>query len=637
MPESALHRNLVELIIQHIEETYDISKSEILVDGTDTGMSMPNGVIPDVLSSSKGYAIIGEAKIGSDIVNEHTEKQFKEYLCWCDMKRRLDDCDPLIIYAVPPDYLKTAKNYLDSIRTKSNHNDIMLVVKTIMGTFSTENPEMDSKKPCILFRNEKPLHAKIEAFDYQRKAVETIKKLDYSAIFHEQGLGKTKIAIDLMLYWFSNNVLDSVVIVTKKSLVTNWEKELKIHTDLSTGIVGIHKGDNYYVFNSPNRVIITNFEAFSKEEERFELLPKCRVTGIIIDESAKIKNPLAKITKSLHKLSPLYKKRVIMSGTPIANRPYDIWSQIFFLDQGKSLGDDFNTFKSNTDLSNKLAVSKTLQEEFTSAIGDIFDKISHFTVRETKNSGIINLPPKEYHVLDVVFEKKQEEMYHKVLRDVSCDIVKDGVLIIDDVSEIIKRLTRLMMITSNPALVDESYTNTPSKLFALMILLDEIIQRDEKAIVWTAFRGNVTTILEKASKYNPVAIHGGMTMEERDVSVEKFKNDSNVKIMVATNAAKEGLTLTVANNAIFYDRTLNLDDYLQAQDRIHRISQTETCHIYNIKIMGSIDEWVDKLVESKTTAAKFAQNDITLDEYNDVMDYSFGEMITKILEDNNGH
>ena len=102
--------------------------------------------------------------------------------------------------------------------------------------------------------------------------------------------------------------------------------------------------------------------------------------------------------------------------------------------------------------------------------------------------------------------------------------------------------------------------------------------------------------------------------------------------MFATpQAAKEGLTLTIANNVIFYDRGFNLDDYLQAQDRIHRISQTKTCYVYNLMIKDSIDVWVDKLLQAKQNAAFLAQGDYKLAQYQSIMDYSYGELIKEIL------
>ena len=74
---------------------------------------------------------------------------------------------------------------------------------------------------------------------------------------------------------------------------------------------------------------------------------------------------------------------------------------------------------------------------------------------------------------------------------------------------------------------------------------------------------------------------------------------------------KEGLTLTVANHAVFYDRSFSLDDYLQAQDRIHRISQEKPCHVKNLVAAGTVDCWVDALLAAKHLAAQLGQGDIT--------------------------
>jgi SNF2 family DNA or RNA helicase len=101
---------------------------------------------------------------------------------------------------------------------------------------------------------------------------------------------------------------------------------------------------------------------------------------------------------------------------------------------------------------------------------------------------------------------------------------------------------------------------------------------------------------------------------------------------VATpGAAKEGLTLTVANYAIFYDRSFSLDDYLQAQDRIHRISQTATCYVYNLLVEDSIDEWVDELLSAKHVAAKLGQGDIDEAKFGTEMSYAFSAMLADVL------
>jgi SNF2 family DNA or RNA helicase len=87
----------------------------------------------------------------------------------------------------------------------------------------------------------------------------------------------------------------------------------------------------------------------------------------------------------------------------------------------------------------------------------------------------------------------------------------------------------------------------------------------------------------------------------------------------------------VANHAVFYDRSFSLEDYLQAQDRIHRISQSRACYITNLIATNSIDEWVDVLLAAKHLAAQLGQGDINLDEYSRQATYTYGEMIGDVL------
>lgn len=236
--------------------------------------------------------------------------------------------------------------------------------------------------------------AKFKAFPYQQEAVDAVKDLEYAAIFHEQGLGKTKIAIDVLLYWLSECSMDTALIVTKKQLVANWVNEFKDHTSIKPAVLNTDKNNNYRIFCGPYRVVLTNFETLETEKQQFELYLKVRNVGIIIDESAKLKNPNSKLTKTYFELAPLFQRRIIMTGTPVANRPYDIWAQIYFLDFGESLGADFNEFKKETDLSNKLS-RKIASDEGKSSThimqdyikGDIDLEEAHARFEATGRSG----------------------------------------------------------------------------------------------------------------------------------------------------------------------------------------------------------------------------------------------------------
>ena len=475
---------------------------------------------------------------------------------------------------------------------------------------------------------------KHNSFPYQTEAFNFIKDLEYGAIFHEQGLGKTKIAIDLTLYWLEHRDIDTVLIVAKKQLVQNWIDEFNFHSYIKPFTIGTVKKSNFYVFNGVSKVVIANFEAVQVEKERFKLFLKSRNVAIIMDESTKIKNPESKITQTFFELSSLFKIKVIMTGTPVANRPYDIWAQIFFLDGGKALGHDFKKFKTNTDLSNSLSNSIDDRVSFENAVGSIFFKISNFSIRETKATCGIELPDKIYQTIYCDFEPSQKKMYSEILENYHVEVVKQGESILDDNEACLKRLIRLNQVCSNPSLIDESYKNISGKEIAMDKLIKSILQKNEKCIIWTSFIDNIDYFCKKYKSFGVAKIHGSMTIEDRNLSIKKFKNDEQIKLLFATpQAAKEGLTLTVANNAIFYDRTFNLDDYLQAQDRIHRISQKKKCFIYKLEIKGSIDYWIDALLNAKQHAASLAQGDILKNEYEKIADYSYADIIRFILKE----
>lgn len=475
-----------------------------------------------------------------------------------------------------------------------------------------------------------------KAFSFQREATDAVKDLEYGAVFHEQGLGKTKIAIDIILYWLRMNIIDSVIVVTKKGLVPNWVREFGEHTHIKPKVLNTNRSDNFYSFNSPCRVYVAHYEVFNSEQKRLELFLKTRKVAVILDESQKIKNPEAKLTQSAFLLAPLFVKRIIMTGTPIANRPFDIWAQVYFLDQGNALGSDSSEFKNKFNIPKSGASDSDEALDFRRELSSLFDQLSDFCVRETKDGGRIDLPKKVFSRIDCSWENKQWALYQEYKKYLAATIQQNGEFVEDNAEEALKRLLRLVQIASNPKLVDESYGVDSGKFLALDNLVEQIISKSEKVIIWSSFTGNVDIISKRYEHLNAKRIHGKMSYEDRQSSVDLFLKDSMTKVLVATpGAAKEGLTLTVANHVVFFDRGFSLDDYLQAQDRIHRISQKKTCHIYNLIMENSIDEWIDLLIASKEAAAKFGLGDISQEEFDYKIDYSFNDLIKKILEPDN--
>lgn len=474
--------------------------------------------------------------------------------------------------------------------------------------------------------------ARQQALPFQAEAVLATRDLPYAALFHEQGLGKTKMALDLAIHWLTSGAVDSVMVVTKKSLVPNWERETKYHTNLRPVVFTQDRRSNFYAFNRPGRLYLAHYEVMHSERGRLHLFAKARRLGVILDESQRIKNPSSKAATALHALGPLLAKRVIMTGTPVANRPYDIWSQVYFLDGGESLGSSYAEFKSGTDLKKELGEDLGATAIFEDRLGGIYERIRNFAIRETKASTELGLPGKIIRNTPAKMEADQSVLYEKYRSELAAEVLRDGLNTWDDAEEILKRLLRLVQVASNPNLVDDSYTGTPGKFCALDSILKEMPSSGPKAIIWTGFTGNVSRITQRYPDMRPARVHGQLSVADRTRDLDRFMEDPNCRLLVATpGAAKEGLTLTVANHALFFDRTFSLDDYLQAQDRIHRISQTEDCLVENLVAVGTIDEWVGELLSAKELAAALVQGDITRGEYREQATYAFNQVLQEVL------
>lgn len=470
------------------------------------------------------------------------------------------------------------------------------------------------------------------ALPFQLEAVRATRDLPYAALFHEQGLGKTKIALDLAMFWLSSGVVDSVLIVTKKGLVSNWEQETSFHTSMRTVVLGQDRKTNFYSFNRPCSLYISHYEVMHSERGRLLLFARTRRLGVILDESQRIKNPESRAAVALHKLSPLLERRVILTGTPVANRPYDIWSQIYFLDQGEALSQTFAGFKAEMDFNKSLGTDKEATDRFETSLSTVWDRIRPFTIRETKQSAELSLPDKTVKNVSVALEDEQATLYERYRNELAAVITVEDMPTLDDAEVVLKRLLRLVQVASNPFLVDQGYKGVPSKFMALDSIIHNRNPSDPKTIVWTNFKDNVAAIADRYLHLEPAQVHGGLSMVDREFNIRKFRQLSACRVLVATpGAAKEGLTLTEANHAVFVDRNFSLDDYLQAQDRIHRISQTEECVVENLVAVDTVDEWVGELLAAKQLAASLVQGDIDKEAYLAEATYAFNHIIESIL------
>jgi len=445
---------------------------------------------------------------------------------------------------------------------------------------------------------------KTEALPHQVEAIDYISKHHEVALFDEQGLGKTKIVIDSLCAAMKNGEVEGVLVVSPMSLLYNWEQEVTKHSFLVPIVLKGTEREKRYKFLTGANFYITNYEAVIAELERIRRFCRSRKVAIVLDESARIKEPTTKTAQSLFKLRPYSTKRIIITGTPVANKPVDLWSQFFFLDGGVLLGGDFKQFKARYSEKNP---------GYSEVLSELKNAIAEHSIRRCKDD-VLELPEKKFVNTYVILTGEQLKLYSQLKEQLRIEVQDmDGNTIIDEAENILKKLLRLTQIASNPVLVDKGYKEVPAKFAVLEDLLKGIIDQNEKAIVWTSFVENITILKNRLKQYNPLTIYGDVPVKDRADAVKAFQESEKNRIMIANPAAaREGLTLTRANNAIYLDRNFNLLDYLQSQDRIHRISQTKECSIFKILAKGTIDEYIDRVIDVKKEIAGYVQGDLSI-------------------------
>src|SRR5262249_21950059 len=109
----------------------------------------------------------------------------------------------------------------------------------------------------------------------------------------------------------------------------------------------------------------------------------------------------------------------------------------------------------------------------------------------------------------------------------------------------------------------------------------------QKLIIFTEHRDTLNYLKQRTATLlgrpeSIVRIHGGMGREERMTAQESFRHDPDVKVLLATDAAGEGINLQRAHLMVNYDLPWNPNRLEQRFGRIHRIGQTEVCHLWNL-------------------------------------------------------
>ena len=457
-------------------------------------------------------------------------------------------------------------------------------------------------------------------FAHQLQGIAYLMKNDCCALLDEMGCGKSfQIAAAIHLL-FSNNVIDRTVIVAPKSLIKTWQNELAMATSLPYVVCSGGPTQRKKSILAAQKIILIHYEGLRLEHEQITNWLKNGRGVLVFDESQRIKNLESQTTQAALKIRSAAQRCIIATGTPIANRPIDLFSQYLVLDEGRTFGRKFHEFKTafcEMETRQFSVGRKTIRKEYFIGIrngSELKLRIAQTALRRLK-SEVLDLPPivfKDYAVELTGLQKSHYQQMRDHLRIEVSGMSEAEVT--SQASTIAVKLIRLAQIASNPQLLTPDYRGPNAKFSELDELLEDILIDDtKKIIIWSHYVDNVKFLTAKYSEnYGAVSHTGDMAVEARSQSVETFRTDPGCRLFIATpQSAKEGLTLLPydqnykTDTMVYVDLSFDGGAYIQSQARFHRIGQTaDKCLVIHLLAEGTVDEKMRDLIVSKLSTAK---------------------------------
>jgi SNF2 family DNA or RNA helicase len=317
-------------------------------------------------------------------------------------------------------------------------------------------------------------------------------------------------------------------------------------------------------------------------------------TTVVLDEAQAIKNVGAKRTRTAHQLKSDF--RLVTTGTPIENHLGELWSLFRFLNPGLLHTQDqfLKRFM--------LPIERDKNDGARHALRSL---IQPFMLRRTKGQVLTELPPRTEITLEVPLSEGERALYEAVrlqaIEGLEPGKSENG----GDHLKVLAAITRLRMASCNPRLVMPETTLPSSKLDQFATLLDELLQNNHKALVFSQFVKHLKLIREHLDQagISYQYLDGSTSMAQRKERVDAFQAGEGDVFLISLKAGGSGLNLTEADYVVHMDPWWNPAVEDQASDRAHRIGQTRPVTVYRLVAENTIEQKIIKLHQQKRDLA----------------------------------
>ena len=297
-----------------------------------------------------------------------------------------------------------------------------------------------------------------------------------------------------------------------------------------------------------------------------------------------------------------------MSGTPMLNRPKELITQLQALGRIGEIGGVKHFLERYCDP--KPGFGGRTDYSGASRLDELNRRLALFTVRRLKRDVLSELPPKMRVEVPIAISNWRE--YDEASRDIVLwiknELAKDEEFVsqllaesngdesyaweaIESAGEKAARAEVLVRFAKLKRIIARG------KMDHALAWINDFLQSGKKLVVFAWHR---ETAVELAGALGAPMIIGGTSIKERDSAVEAFQNDAECRVIVLNiKAGGVGLTLTAGSDVLFCELGWSPGDMEQAEDRVHRIGQADTCTAWYLLGAGTIEEEIYELIESK--------------------------------------
>lgn len=390
----------------------------------------------------------------------------------------------------------------------------------------------------------------------------------------EMGLGKT---LQTIGYIQALKEEKPVLIITPKAVLYNWEKEIRKFSSLPCQVIDANREEREKIISDieKNRKVLycISYDTFKRDEDLFKGI---NFSTVVLDEAQSIKNSFSKRHQALLGLKAT--NRLALTGTPLENSPFDLWSIFDFLMPGY-LGDEkyFQSFLERKESSQNLAML-----------------LRPFLLRRRKDDVLDDLPSKSEDNILISMSESERMLYLAYLDKARAMAGANKI-------SILASLTRLRQLCVDPSTFLEDFP-TSTKLEYTVNLIKENIENGHKAIIFSSFKSALLDLKSLLDEENIKSglITGDTSAKDRLDLSDDFNSKDDIKVMlVSLKAGGVGLNLVGADTVIHLDPWWNPQAENQATDRAHRIGQTRPVTVLRLIMRDTIEEKVQNLQKQK--------------------------------------